>query len=649
MVETLGLSTDFVNQYNRLYTKYGEEMMRLEGISKDMLNYKKMFNRLSDKNTNVANASIDSSANVSSKSIGTIQSEARKPQLKIESHDLIYNKIKKLHGKKIADEFLELQVNGAYYMHDSVSAGMLPYCYSFSLEKVHEKGLFFIKEMKGEPAKHLSTWVNHVCEFIGFASNSLSGAVAIPDMLLYMYKYWKDDVESGYVHSTMAEKYKKQQFQAFIFRINQPITRDNVQSAYTNLQILDRPHLMTFFGDKEFKDGTMMFDYFEGFLEFQKDFLEYERELRKQKFFTFPVLTASLKINENYEYEDEDTFETVIKHNLHFQDMNIYNAVEINGISSCCRLVNDLKEIEGKKQKDEELKGFFSSIGGTSLSIGSCKVLTINFARLAYEAKGDLEEFFKLLQHRIELAHKALHAQRECIKENIAKGLLPIYDYGLIDLNRQFSTIGINGLFECVKYLKGISCNSIGEYSYNEEGNKIALKIFDILRELNARTVELYGYTANTEQIPGESCSIKLNAKDRILFGNRIVGETKAYGNQWIPLATKASMEERIKASAKYDSLCGGGAILHINIGEPIQDEKYAIEMAKAIAKKGVVYYSMIYKFQYCKEDHSFYGGFCPICGGKAIGNAIKIVGYIVKDEHFHDIRKEELENRIFY
>ena len=989
IIEHLGLNRDFINKYKELYNKYGESMMKLEGIDNDRLMPMNTFKHISESD-NIANASVDSSANVSSKTIGVIQSESVKPLWKIFSHNKIYSELNEKYGKQVADEWFENQVNGALYLHDSTSASFLPYCYSFSLKKVHEKGLFFINEMKGHPAKHLSTWVNHVCEFIGYSANQLSGAVAIPDVLLYMYKYWLDDIDSGHIEKERAEEYKNQQFQAFIYRINQPITRDGVQSAYTNLQILDTPHLMEFFGGDTFNDGSLMLEYFEGFLEFQKDFLKYERELRKVKFFTFPVLTASLKIDENKEYEDEYVAKYVVEHNMEFQDVNIYNATEISGLSSCCfdgkqkvlskgqnviydtfentfnlpyneyrrnfrifhngnwvsgnlnrikrnnkkmfkvttvnnkellmtedhisltsrgdvstldlriddyiafsnkslqriperdmklsyeqgvavgaylgdgskkdkkgivfsfsdekinelvpiintalkqwdidieenyqskigncsnvvyqsidfrniiefwvkgdycnekeinlecllqsedfrkgiidglyktdggnsnriystsltqtegieviltslgipsiidisdrtgdgevvirgeyfnrnypvycirfykhernirnikdvykvinnttyfkiknieeyiseeeyvycfdmknkeepyftlpngiithncRLVNDTKEIVKGKEK---LEGFFSSIGGTSISIGSIKVCTANFARMAYESNGNLDKFYNTLRNRVELIHKVLDVHRDIIKKNVKRGLLPIYTHGLMDMDKQFGTVGINGLYECIDFLGGIDKNELGESSYNDLGHSITMNIFKIIKDLNAETLEKYGFTSNTEQVPAESASTKGVSKDRLLFREQ-VKDTMLYGNQWIPLSVNTSINNRIEASANYDTQCGGGAILHLNLGEPLKDFGLAWELTKSIAKKNVVYYSLINKFQYCEEDHSFYGKVCPICNGEAIGNAIKIVGYIVKDAHFEKTRKNELNNRVFY
>lgn len=645
IIEKLGLNIDFINQYSRLYTKYGEEMFKLEGISDGQLRPMNMFKKISE-SSNIANGSIDSSANVSGRSINTIKNESIKPLWKIFSHNKIYSDMSEKYGKQLADEWLEGQINGSYYIHDSTSASFLPYCYSFSLKLVYQKGLFFIEEMQGEKAKHLSTWVNHVCEMVNFSSNSISGAVSIPDMLIYMYKFYLDDINSGYIEINKAEKYLEQQFQTLIFRLNQPATRDGIQSAYVNMQIMDRPHLIEFFGQDTFNDGTPMLDYFDDFIKFQQKFLDYVNILREEKFFTMPVLTASLKINSNKEYEDEEVAKGVVKHNMKFQDTNIYNAEEISSLSSCCRLVNNVTEINKGKEK---IEGFFSSIGGSSISIGSVKVGTINFARIAYESGGDFDKFIEILRHKLKLNNKMLDVHRDIIKKNIERGLLPIYNHKLIDLDKQFSTTGLSGIFESIKFMGGIEVNNIGEQNYSDYGKQMMNEIFITIKEENEKTLDLYGFTANAEQIPGESCNIVLRNKDSLLYKNSTIENTSIYGNQWLPLSVKADLNDRIDTCALYDPQCGGGAIGHFNLGEPIEDFEKAWDIAKYIAKKGVIYYSLIQRFNYCVNNHTFYGNKCPKCGGDVVGTGIKIVGYIVKEETFHDVRKKELNNRIFY
>lgn len=640
IIDELNLDLDFKNKYKELYTKYGNKMLKIEGISNYQLIPMNQLKEVSEA-TNVANGSIDSSANVINKDVNTLQNESMKPFWRLLSHNKLYLEMKENFGKKDADKWLEEQISGGLYMHDGVSASFKPYCYSFSLDEVANKGLFFMEQMSAKKPKHLNTWINHVCEFVNYASNQIAGAVAIPDAILYMYYFWKKDIKNGYISKDNSEKYKEQQIQSFIFRLNQPAIRNGVQAAYTNIQILDRPHLEEYFGALEFPDGSLAVDYFDEFINFQEDYLKIATEIRENKFFTFPVQTASLKVDDNFEYEDKKVAKYVVKHNMRFQETNIYNAKEINGISSCCRLVN--------KSKDLESGQFFTSIGNTSISVGSMKVSTINIARIAYESNGDIKKFYNLLRDKIKLNHKILKTHRGIIESNIEKGMLPIYDEGLIDIKQQFSTNGVNAIYEGVKYLGGISENELGENSYNRLGEKIVDNILDIFREQNKKGKEKYNIAFNTEQTPAEQCAIKLRKKDSLLYDNNVVKSTKIYGNQWIPLDEKTSLGHRINISAEYDQRLDGGGIGHFNLGEPLEDFDKAWDLVKNIAKEGVVYYSLIQKFQYCKNDHTFYGEACPNCGEPTIGNGVKINGYIVKDEYFHDERKEELENRVFY
>ena len=498
IVDKLGLNIDFVNQYKKLYTKYGEKMMKLEGISDEQLQPMNVFKKISEA-SNVANASIDSSANVANKDVNTLQNEASKPLWKMFSHNKIYSELIDSFSKNTADEWLEEQITGGLYIHDSTSASFKPYCFSYSLTDVANKGLFFLNQMKGGRAKHLDTWVNHVCETVSYNSGMTSGAVAIPDVLLYMLKFWKDDIESGYTPKENAENYKFQQFQSFIFRLNQPATRNNIEPAYTNIQILDRPHLEAYFGGLEFYDGTFAIDYFEEFIEFQKDFLHFATELRKKKFYTFPVQTASLKIDKDGNYEDEYVAKYVVKANMEFQETNIYNAKEITGISSCCRLINKSKDFD---EEDEIKTGqFFSSIGNVSISTGSLKVSTINLARIAYDSQGDIFKFYEMVRKKIRLNHKVLKVQRDIIKKNIERGMLDIYKHGLIDIKKQFSTNGLNSAFEAIKFLGGISVNNIGEKYYNSKGHELLSEVLNIFTEERLRKVLMESYFRDIEFI----------------------------------------------------------------------------------------------------------------------------------------------------
>jgi ribonucleoside-triphosphate reductase len=643
------LDEDFKIQFQKLKRKYGEEMFAIEGLSKEDLNITNFFDKFMNSD-NVANASIDDNSNVTDKNISIMLSESRKPYNKLLSHNKIYIELKDNFDKETADKWLELQINGALYSHDSHESTLKPYCFAFSLKPIVEKGLFFIKDMKANPAEHLDTFNHHVLEFISYATNMQSGAVGIPDYLIYAYYYWQNDVKNNYMIDTKtngkldANAYKKQKWQEILFNLNQPYLKGGEQSAYTNFSILDKDHIIGLLGEEFYPDGSLIIDHLEKIIQYQKDFLDYEKELRYKKFFTFPVISASL-LFQNGKYADEDMAKFVCKHNMEWQDVNIYNAKEIDGMSSCCRLTSSLKDIQDNIEED--LHGHFNSIGGSSISIGSAKVNTINLVRIALESKGNFDEYKKILKDRVELSHKYLCVQREVLKKNVVKGLLPLYSYELLDMERQFSTIGITGIFEAIKILKGISENSTGVY-YNENGIQMASEILDIIQETNKTTKKLYKYNANTEQIPSESCSIKICKKDKLIFGQNCV-ETYIYGNQWIPLNQHCDVMERVKASSILDEKCGGGVMLHVNLAEPFKDEEQAWLLMNKLAREGVIYFSFILKINVCSNDHSFHDKKCPICNGDVVDSYIKIVGYLVKTSSYKKERATEMRERVFY
>ncbi|HSH52973.1 MAG TPA: anaerobic ribonucleoside-triphosphate reductase, partial [Bacteroidales bacterium] len=466
-------------------------------------------------------------------------------------------------------------------------------------------------------------------------------ATGLPDYLIYAYYFYQKDTQN--MTNEQANKYRNQKFQEVVFNLNQPYLKSGIQSAYTNFSILDIDHIATFFGEEKYPDGSDILSHLGEILQFQQDFLNYIGELRKEKWHTFPVISASLIFKDD-KYTDEETAKMVVEHNWKygFNDVNIMNVEEVTSLASCCRLVSNKKELKDKT---------FNSIGGSDINVGSSKVVTLNLVRLALLSK-DEDEFIKLVADKTKLIHKYHFAHRNTLKKLTKKGLLPLYSYGMMSLDNQFATVGINGVFEAMKVLGGISKDEQGYY-YNEKGFEIAKKMFNTISNLNDMTMNEYGYMSNTEQIPAESSAIKLNKKDRIYFGNKYINDKLGsncyiYGNQWIPLKEETSIWHRID-TGKLDSYCGGGAILHINLGENFNTFEDAWNFTIGLAKKGVKYFSYISLINICENDHSFFGDICPICGKPFVTQGIKIVGYLVKQNSYKKERKQELKERKFY
>ncbi len=284
------LDRQFKNKLESLHDKYGTELMEIEGMSPRQLDTCNFFKNFIQNNT-VADASIDDNANVSSKSITTMLHEANKPFTKLLSRNKIYIEMKEAFGTQVADSFLESVVNGELYEHDSHLSSYMPYCFAFSLEKIVHNGLFFIDEMKAGPAKHWDTFNHHVLEFISYASNQQAGAVGIPDYLVYACYYFHEDTKG--MGELEKYRYQKQKFQEFIYNLNQPYLRGGIQSAYTNVSILDKEHYFKFFANKKFPNGDDILDYVDNYLEFQNDFMNFLGEQRQIHFYTFPVVSAS--------------------------------------------------------------------------------------------------------------------------------------------------------------------------------------------------------------------------------------------------------------------------------------------------------------------------------------------------------------------
>ena len=212
------LSKNFQTAYNRLIEKYGEEMAYLNGFGDKQLSYTDFIDNFIDKDT-VADASVDGNANVGHKDMRTLLNEMPKPHRKLLAYNKIYYELNKNYGFKIANEWLENEYNRALYLHDADTSTFKPYCYAYTLRRLAEDGLFFLTDFNYEPAKHLTTFIDFVKEFISYNSNLTSGACGLPDLIPYMYYFWSRDVKNGY-YTKDPDTYARQNIQRFIYAVN---------------------------------------------------------------------------------------------------------------------------------------------------------------------------------------------------------------------------------------------------------------------------------------------------------------------------------------------------------------------------------------------------------------------------------------------
>ena len=631
------LIKNFVSQYNKLQSEFGTEIASLNGFDDNQLSYTDFIDNFIDKEV-VSDSSIDGNSNVSHKDIVTLEREMPKPHSKLLAFNKIYYEISKKFGFKVANDWLRFEWTGLLYMHDAPSSTFRSYCFAYDLKKIAEKGLYFIEGQNPEPAKHLTTFVDFVKEYVSFACNRTSGAVGLPNIIPYMFYFWKKDVDNDYlgIKTTHNEEYyARQNFQRFIYAVNQPYVRDGSQSAFTNTSVYDHEYFEALFGGSEFPDGSFMIDYEEEIILFQKWYMDVMAEIRHTNMFTFPVSTISL-LRQNKKFVDEDFAIWAVKHNMQWSDSNLFVDSTVNSLSNCCRLKSNIEEL-----------GYFNSIGGTALKVGSVKVNTINLARIALDSKNE-DEYLENLKYRVYVCLCALDAVRHIIKRNVEKDILPNFTYGLIDFEHLYNTIGFIGIYETMKKFGYVTVDEFGNTFYTDKASEFGRKIFEVMRSEADSFIKEHDcdYQINTEQIPGESAAAKLMKKDKFFYPKAKIYDLPLYGNQFVPLGIQTTLQERIRIQAMFDGYCNGGSILHANIDAPFDSFEKAWKMTEYIADQGVTYFAFNTKIQACEENHAFYGSVCPKCGKPVNTEFTRIVGFYTPIKTWSTERTKEYKMR---
>ncbi len=630
------MKKNFQTQLNKLREKYGEEFDYLNGIGETQLSFTDFIDNFIDKET-VADASVDANSNSSNKSVVGLINEMAKPHQALLALNKIYHEIHKKYGFKTANDWLEANYSRRLYMHDLSTATMKSYCFAYDLKDIAEKGLFFVKELNAKPAQHLGTFISHLREFVMYASAQTSGAVGMANVIPYMYYFWKKDCDTGYA-SRSPEYHRENAIQTLVYLLNQSAVRNAQESAFTNVSIFDKPYLTALFGGATFPDGSFMIDELDGIMEFQKVFLKVASKIRSENMFTFPVLTISLLYDGGF--KDEEFARWAVEHNREWGDSNLFIDKTVTSLSNCCRLKGSLGEM-----KEKWSDAYFNSIGGTALKVGSVKVSTLNLAGIALSTD-DKQEFLVKVRDYTRLNCQALDAQRHIIKRNVEKGLLPIFEHGLIDFEHCYSTVGVGGIFETLVHFGLVETDEFNNTYYTKDSDEFAKEIFEVIHTVIKDFILDKDYVINLEAPPMEQAAVKMQQADKILYPDTVVDILPLYGNQFIPLGVQTTLQERLRVATLYDEFCSGGSICHLNIDKPFSSFEVAWEMVNEIAKLGLTYFAFNTRIQACKNNHGFYGTACPTCGEPVESEYTRTVGFFTKINNWSKERKEEYKLR---
>lgn len=618
---------EFRHFFNKLKKiNNAEELMEFEGIGSqtDIAKFSKKFFSKRNKLT-TADISVDSNSNVDDTSIIQYEVELAKPIHRLNAYYLLWKYGRELFSEETAEQLLRLQFTKEIYINDFHTFSGKPYCFNFSCMDVVYLGLPFVNKIKAHPPRHLSSFMGQMVQFIIYASNSIAGAVGLGDFLIcssyYVEKLFK---ENPSVSKEYLWKQVKQEIQSLIYSVNQP-SRNGQQAPFTNISLFDKEFLKKLCDEYVFLDGVKVKP--ETVQKLQQIYVDLMNEALKESPITFPITTACFAVDTERNILDNNFLNFVIENNLEYGFMNIY-AGETSTLSSCCRLRNETKN------------EYFNMFGSGGTKIGSIGVVTLNLPRIAYSAKSE-KAFLEKLEELVVAASQINHIKRYIIKKRIDNGYSPLYTLGFLVLGKQYSTCGLVGFNESIE-LMGLNL-------LEESGQEFAKKILEVVNRVNTEQQTKYKSPHNSEQVPAESSAVVLASVDRMLGHNK---KYSIYSNQFVPLTTKADMQDRINLQGKFDSMMSGGAILHLNFSERVTDKNFLRNLLIGSIKKGVVYQAVNYNLQSCGGSHLTVGKdkLCPVCGDKILNNFTRVVGFLVNVDNWHKVRREEdYPNRQFY
>ena len=556
---------------------------------------------------------VDANANVDTKNIGILEAEMYKPDTIQVNRALVQRKLTEKYGKKIAEKYIEDIEKHRIYIHDETS--LRPYCASITLFPFLLNGT---KPLGGtsEAPKNIHSFCGSFVNLVYQVASGFAGAIATVEFLMYFDYFAKKTWGADYIDLHTADV--RQALQGVVYALNQPASARGNQSVFWNISVLDRFYFEQLFGGFKFPDGTQ--PVYEGsFRKLQMFFMEWFRQERERALLTYPVLTASLLVDEEGKPKDKHFAWTCAEEMSKGLSFFVYESDSVDSLSSCCRLRNEFTD-----------NTFSYTLGAGGVSTGSVQVITINMNRYVQTR----EEPFSALLDRV---HMYLLAHRAIIEDYIEGGLLPAYSTGFISLDKQFCTIGINGMLEASEYVKGEADTAFFS-SYLKE-----------IYESNKKWKEDTGVKFNTEFVPAENLGVK-NAKWDKEAGLKV--PRNCYNSYFFPVEDDSyNIIDKLRLHGKENTQwLDGGSACHLNM-EQIMSKEQAYELICIAGKLGVNYWTFNVLMTIC-NDCGFINvnteNHCTKCGSKDIDYATRVIGYLKRISSFSTERQKEAGLRIY-
>ena len=294
-------------------------------------------------------------------------------------------------------------------------------------------------------------------------------------------------------------------------------------------------------------------------------------------------------------------------------------------------------------------------------------VVTINLPDVALSADGDMDEFWKIFDERLELCHRALQIRHKRLS-NVTSDVAPIlWQNGALArlekgesihelLHHGYSTIslGYAGLYECVKVMTGHS------HTDNGPGKEFGLKVMQHLNDATKKWKEEEDIDYSVYGSPIESTTYKFAKclKERFGTVKGITDRGYITNSYHVPVFEEIDAFSKLKLESEFQKLSPGGAISYIETPNLQNNLDAIIEVIKFIYDN-IMYAELNTKSDYCQkcgytgeilidDDLEWY---CPNCGNRdhnTLNVARRTCGYIGTN-FWNKGRTQEIKERVLH
>lgn len=566
---------------------------------------------------------FDANANVTHKNLATLEAELMKDAIIQVNRAKVTEKIQALFGNELACEYIRQIEAHEIYVHDETS--LKPYCASITMYPFLLDGLTKLGGESKAP-RHLESFCGSFVNLVFAISAQFAGAIATVEFLIYFDHFARIDYGDDYL-AQHPEKIANH-LQHVVYALNQPAAARGYQSVFWNISIYDQYYFESMFGafvfpplDSEQKE--LVKPLWDNINQLQHFFMNWFNDERKKAILTFPVVTAAM-LTENGQCKDLPFVQFCSQQLANGNSFFTYLSDNADSLASCCRLRNEMID-----------NTFSYTLGAGGISTGSVNVITMNINRLV-QNKQDIAE-------NVRKIHKYQIAYRQIMDEYQDQGMLPVYDAGFINLNKQFLTIGINGMVEAAES-KGIQAGN------NEEYKTFVRDHLKIIYDENKAAKQTTGYLFNTEFVPAENLGVK-NAKWDKADGLAV--NRDCYNSYFYVVEDENchTLDKFILHGKDMIEYLDGGSALHLNLAESLSQTQY-LQLFNIAAKTGCNYFCINVKITICNEcetidKRTVYQ--CPACNSRNVDHGTRVIGYLKRVSAFSHARQHEHERRFYH